>query len=125
MKDLFDGLNSDFTKGDIFMMIVNYDGSVYAMKIDNFDLLSSAVQDDLDNADGVDNDEKEENLMVKIKDLYADNSENLEAAFLNRFKDFGVSLYKATDQNLNNWEKLELQNPNDINSTVNPTLCNE
>lgn len=125
MKDLFDGLNSDFTKGDIFMMIVNHDGSVYAMKIDNFDILSSAVQDDLDNADGVDNDEKEENLMVKIKDLYADNSENLEAAFLNRFKNFGVSLYKATDQNLNNWEKLELQNPNDINSTVNPTLCNE
>ncbi|MDN6317964.1 MAG: hypothetical protein L0J59_10895 [Lactococcus lactis] len=125
MKDLFDGLNSDFTKGDIFMMIVNHDGSVYAMKIDNFDLLSSAVQDDLDNADGVDYDAIEENLMVKIIDLYADNSGNLEAAFLNRFKNFGVSLYRATDQNLNNWEKLELQNPNDINSTVNPTLCNE
>lgn len=105
-------------------MIVNHDGSVYTIKIDDIQILSQAVQDDFENTKGRDDDKKEKNLNKKMKHLYHENQDNLEGAFLNRFKDFGISLYKATDQNLSNWEKLELQDPNDKDSTVNSQTCN-
>ena len=124
IEEVYNALHSDFNKKDVFIMIVNHDGSVYTIKIDDIQILSQAVQDDFENTKGRDDDKKEKNLNKKMKHLYHENQDNLEGAFLNRFKDFGISLYKATDQNLSNWEKLELQDPNDKDSTVNSQTCN-
>ncbi|HTO35519.1 MAG TPA: hypothetical protein VLZ72_04730 [Flavobacterium sp.] len=49
------------------------------------------------------------------------NKDGLEKGFLKRFATYGVSIYKASDENLTNWDKLELGNNN---QTVNKVSCN-
>lgn len=51
---------------------------------------------------------------------YNQNSNNLEKAFLEKFGNLGISLYKTEDVNLNNWAKLEL----DSNLAVIQIPCN-
>lgn len=46
---------------------------------------------------------------------------NQEVAFLNTFGDYGISFYKASDSNLSNWNKLELNENN--NNSINTTTC--
>jgi len=124
IKDIYNGLNNGFDKKDIFIMIINHNGSVYTIKIDDFQKLSQAIQDDLNDTKGKDDEKKEKKLNREMKYLYNENQDNLEGVFLNKFKDFGISLYKATDQNLSNWNKLDLEDPNDEDSTVNSKTCN-
>lgn len=47
---------------------------------------------------------------------------NIEMTFLNRFSNYGISLYKA-NTSLTKWDKLDVDNTNISNPTVKPTPC--
>jgi len=57
--------------------------------------------------------------MLALEEDYSEST-NLEQTFLDLYGSYGISLYKTTDANLNNWEKLEL----DKNETISKTPCN-
>lgn len=93
------------------------------MKISDFYALNSKIENDWTNARGNTDKKKKKNLKWKLQNEYNQDS-NLERVFLKEFKDCGVSLYKAEDDNLSNWNKLELNNPNANLSSVNSIPCN-
>jgi hypothetical protein len=57
----------------------------------------------------------------KLTKTYSKNP-NKELAFLNRFANYGISLYKA-DSTITNWSKLTTDNSN-TNQPVIETPCN-
>tara|TARA_R110002124_G_scaffold50831_1_gene147431 strand:+ start:173 stop:1702 length:1530 start_codon:yes stop_codon:yes gene_type:complete len=120
LKNIYYDAHEHF-QDDVFLMIVNHDGSVYSLKIDDLQTLITALDADLAAAAGNDNDEKEDNIEEFLKEKYK-KSTNLEKTFLELYGNHGISLYKATDSNLSNWKQLEL-NEND-NETINETNCN-
>lgn len=112
--------HNDFNN-EIFIMAVAPKNITYALKVDNIQTLIDKINEDIQNAVGSNDDKKRENLMKEMKKKY-DESTNLEQTFLSLFGNYGISLYEATDSNLSNWKKLELDE-ND-NETVNETPCN-
>ncbi|MEO2060328.1 MAG: hypothetical protein ABGW76_09640 [Mesonia sp.] len=106
-------------KDDIFLMIVNHNGTVYSLVINNVGNLTSSLQEDLDNAEGNNIDEKVKFIEEELRNLYT-NSINLEKTFLELFGDYGIALYKATDSNLSNWEELKLDDTNNNEVIKNP-----
>ena len=123
LKLVYDNLHADFNKEDVFIMIVNDNGTVYAAKIDDITKLSEELQNDLDNAKGNTIDKKEENLTDKLSRKYR-KGDNIERTFLKNFLDYGISLFKANDENLSNWSKLKLEEPASNNSDVITKPCN-
>ena len=122
INNLYLDLNSAFKK-DAFLMIVNHDGTVYALKINDFMALNAAIANDLDNALGSTIDEKVENLNEEIQKEYKKDPNDLERVFLREFGNFGITIYKASDENISNWNKLEM-NGDIINPQVNEIPCN-
>lgn len=118
ISKLYDGATMDF-KDDIFLMIVNHNGTVYSLVINNVGNLTSSLQEDLDNAEGNNIDEKVKFIEEELRNLYT-NSINLEKTFLELFGDYGIALYKATDSNLSNWEELKLDDTNNNEVIKNP-----
>ena len=53
---------------------------------------------------------------------YETNKNDLERFFLQNFKDFGVSLYKAEDD-MSNWNKKSLGSGTGSTQTINSTPC--
>lgn len=112
-------------KQDVFVMIVCHNAGIYSIKISDWDKFQDKLDSDWNNPKLADKSDKD-------KRRYLDNmlgreynkSNNLEKTFLQEFKDYGISLYKADDDNLTNWKKLELSNPNVTNPNVNSIPCN-
>ncbi|NRA93181.1 MAG: hypothetical protein HRU26_10950, partial [Psychroserpens sp.] len=52
LNNLYNGLSDLFDKREVFMMIVNHDGTVYALKIDDPAILNTEITNDLFNAEG-------------------------------------------------------------------------
>ena len=69
-----------------------------------------------------DDSEKNAALLEMMQEVYSSDS-NSERAFLKKFSNYGVSLYKA-DSTLTNWSKLSLTEPVSANSIVNNSPCN-
>lgn len=103
-------------------MIVNDDGTVYALNIHNIATLTSKLDAELDNTDGATETDKEKELNKIMQNEYVLDSD-AERAFLKKFNDYGISLFKANDQNLSNWSKLQLDDPTANNPTVNTFPC--
>jgi len=131
LRLVYDNLHSDFTKQDVFLMIVNGDGTVYALKVDDIEAFQNNLDQDMDNLSidtlGLTEDDiiakKEDNLNEKLAVKYRESNDN-EAVFLNQFNGYGISLYKADDQNLSSWSKLELTNLSTNGSNVTSKPCN-
>ncbi|WP_146105099.1 hypothetical protein [Nonlabens arenilitoris] len=111
LRNYFEDANEDFQE-DVFLMIVNNDGTVYALKINDSQTLNVAIEYDLSNAKGSTTQEKIDFLNENLRKDYAQNS-NLELTFLKFFESYGATLYEAADQNLSNWNLLELNNNKD------------
>ena len=60
--------------------------------------MSDKIEDDLEGANGANDDEKGDNLMDDMAEKYL-KSNNLEQKFLELYGNYGISLYKATDTN--------------------------
>ena len=66
---------------------------------------------------------KVENLNEEIQKEYKKDPNDLERVFLREFGNFGITIYKASDENISNWNKLEM-NGDIINPQVNEIPCN-
>ena len=117
LKDLYNDASTPF-KGDVFISIVNHNESVYAIKVNNLQALTTALQTDWDNAKGNTDKKKETFIRDELRNKYAENN-NLEQTFLNKYSNHGISLFKATNT-LDNWKQLTL----DTNQNVTETPCN-
>ncbi|MDR6966490.1 hypothetical protein J2X31_000483 [Flavobacterium arsenatis] len=123
LRDLYHNAGNH-NKQDVFLMIVCHNGAVYSLKVDNFNALNVKINNDWATAKGTNDDRKRKYLDSEIEKEYTKDRNNLERVFLKEFKDFGISIYKASDDNLTNWNKLELNDPNSNNSTIKSTPCN-
>ncbi|WP_299116175.1 hypothetical protein, partial [uncultured Winogradskyella sp.] len=112
-----------FGKDHVFNICVNHNGTVYALKVDDYEALNAKIESDWANARGNNDVKKRKNIEYELGKAYK-NDDNIERAFLRKFKNHGISLYKAADENISNWNKLELDNPNSRNSEVNILPCN-
>jgi len=106
---------------EVFLMAVASNNITYTLKVNNIQTLIVKIDADMQNAKGSNDREKREYLMLEMAEKY-EKSTNLEQTFLSLFGNYGVSLYKATDTNLNNWKQLELDENN--NEIVTKTPCN-
>jgi uncharacterized membrane protein YgcG len=113
-----------------FSMVVvkNSDGtkSVYAMMINDFEKLNIEVNKELNHSDYAElttEREKLEKIHENQARKYKDSNGQLEKSFLQQFGSFGIDIYKATDENLTNWNKLTLENNNNQLEVV-PEPCN-
>lgn len=122
IRDMYRDVGA-FGKEHVFNICVNHNGTIYALKINDFEAINTKIESDWANARGSNSEKKRANLEDKLEKKYKRDN-NLERVFLKEFKDYGVSLYKAEDDNLNNWNKLELNNPNANLSSVNSIPCN-
>lgn len=111
-------------KGLVFNMIVSSNGDVYCIKVDNIVKLKLQIENDWNIPELADCDDSEKNaaLLEMMQEVYSSDS-NSERAFLKKFSNYGVSLYKA-DSTLTNWSKLSLTEPVSANSIVNNSPCN-
>ncbi|WP_417619967.1 hypothetical protein [Oceanihabitans sediminis] len=95
--------------------------------VDNQNVLYQALQDDLNATEGEDEEEKADNLNEKLKKDYdkevTNGNSDLERVFLKKFKDYGISLYKASNNSMENWDKLKLPD-NTPNPEVEHQPCN-
>jgi hypothetical protein len=114
-------------QGFVFIYIVVKDketGAIfpYALKIDDFNALTTKVNDELAKPDLASKsyDEKLKALDDALGFKYDDNPTDLEKVFLEEYKLFGISLYKSDNLELNNWKKLELK----TDGTVGQVPCN-
>lgn len=118
----FNGANSNIkTNVTIIIVVPNAanptNPKVYAIKVDNIATLTAKLNADLVNPNFADSTETE-----TIDNIHADmelswrNSTNLEKSFLEKFGDYGISLYKPTSDALTNWSKLKLS-PNTLDGS--------
>ena len=104
---------------------------VYAIKVNEYLKLKAGFDSVWDNPKyqvpttnnpAKDKDTKMKKIHKLLRQQYDDNKDNLEKFFLEKFADFGISLYKA-DDSLNNWNKLELANGSAGTSIVASKPC--
>lgn len=83
--------------------------NVYAIKVDDIVTFYSKINADLNNAlykDPVDVNKTFNNLNKSMLPFF-NNYSSSEYSFIQRFTGYGISLYKATDENLDEWNKLK------------------
>jgi hypothetical protein len=122
-------------QANVFVMVVCKDASghtnVYNLKINNVDMLRAgvkAVWDNIKYATASIEDDKIKAIHDDQAIIYNNSNGDLEKSFLQQFGSFGVSLYKAADDSLANWERLNLGGNPDPSSPnkliVIKTPCN-
>ncbi|WP_299362890.1 hypothetical protein [Winogradskyella sp.] len=120
IKLLYEETNNYF-KPDVFIIVVAPNNETYALKVDDIQTLTTKIENDWNNAEGNTDERKDESIEKAMAKEYK-KSTNLEQTFLELYGDYGIAFYKATDTNLSNWKKLELDENN--SDTVNETPCN-
>jgi hypothetical protein len=120
-----------FLRQNVSIQIVCYNKNnpaqplVYALRINDFTKLNDKINADWSNSK-LNGKSKEEKLDFIHKDLarsYKANENNLEAFFLHNFKDYGIDLYKANNDQTN-WSKLSLNTTtNNPNGELQTTPC--
>ena len=110
-------------KDDAFVMVVCKDKAgntnIYNIKVDNPTMLKNKVDEVWNNPEYSSKATDYLRLQAIHKDqakLYRDSNGDLEKSFLDQFKDFGISLYKA-DTNVSNFSKLTLNSSKNVTST--------
>lgn len=102
-------------KSDVAMILVvanpnnPSNPNVYAIKVDDMATFSAKINADLNNVlykDPVDINKTFNNLNKSMLPFF-NNYSSSEYSFIQRFTGYGISLYRATDENLNEWNKLK------------------
>ncbi|WP_306620900.1 hypothetical protein [Chryseobacterium ginsenosidimutans] len=100
----------------------NGQNQVYAIKIDDPNTLYDALQNDaiqnIPDLAGMTSVNIAKIMDDDLTKLYTKNYPEREKTFLDRFANFGISLYKA-DENVTTWDKLIIEN-----GIVTPKPCN-
>ncbi|MFN3942757.1 MAG: hypothetical protein ACK4K1_08990 [Flavobacterium sp.] len=118
-------------KGFVSIQIVCYNKNnpaqplVYSLRINDFAKLDNKINSDWDDSklNGKSNEEKLDFIHKDLARSYKTNENNLESFFLYNFKDYGIDLFKANNDQTN-WSKLSL-NPttNNPNGELQTTPC--
>ena len=94
------------------------------MKVDSYssliDKINLTLDDPIYDVYDYDDNEKVRQINRDQAKLFKDSNGNVEKSFLDQFANSGMSLYKATDDTLTHWSKLEI----DENNQVKETPCN-
>ncbi len=131
--DCYDTASST-RKNDVFSMIIckAQDGTinVYALKINDIENLRNGINliwNDPKFASLNNDDDRLDEIHKTESNRYSKYENDLEKLFLQKYGSFGIDLYKAADDSLNQWNKLELgpnpdtTSPNQL--TVIPNPC--
>ena len=118
LRELYTSVNENF-KNDVFLMVIAHDGIVYSLKVNDISALMKELDADWSIAEGNTKEEKEKDIEEQITERYR-NSTNLEETFLKKFKNYGISLYKTTHTDIENWKNLYL----DTNNNLQAKPCN-
>lgn len=135
LRDLYDNA---FTrvKDEVTVITVCKDDSsgeklVYAMVVENYTALNTAVNAIwTGNTYGVIADEKDrmDKILNDQGSEYTKYKNELEKSFLQQFSSYGITLLKATNNDLTDWEKIDLNSdpslPIGNQLTVQRTPCN-
>lgn len=127
LLNLYSQANSTIKNDDVFMLI-NPDGSAYAIKIDDIDIFMANIQQKF-NATGIYGGNIQAKVNAadrKLNQIYQNtsmpsDSDKLARVFLEHFNGSGMSLYKSTG-NFDGWKKLSLPT-NSSSSTLTESLC--
>lgn len=128
LLSLYSAANTTIKK-DVVFMLINPDGSTYAIKIDDIDVFTFNMQAKL-NATGIYGSNPQPKVNAadrKLNEIYNNTSDptdsnKLARVFLEHFNGSGMSLYKSTG-NFDGWKKLSLPtNPSSPTLTESP--CN-
>ena len=103
--------------------IRTHDDTIYSIRVDDINKLNSAIQSDLAGIRNPDLEKKRRKLNRNLQFFY-EKDKTYELTFLEKFKDYGITLYKANDTGLTNWNQLELGKDNNNNNKVIETPCN-
>lgn len=122
LLNAYDGASST-RSDDVFVMVVCKDNNgvtnTYNLKIDNIDALRNnvnSVWNDPFYSKFTKEDDKIKAIHKDQAKIYAKSNGELEKSFLDQFKDFGISLYKA-DATTSSFSKLALNNLKTVTST--------
>lgn len=97
----------------------------YSLTINDFDKLNSKIEADWskEELNGLDEEAKIKTIHIDLGEDYDQNKDNLELFFLQKFKNYGIDLYKANNE-LTNWTKLSLNiTASKPNGELNQTPC--
>ena len=125
LKNLYKYARTENKEYVVLMMVVRNpldpaNPNVYAIRINDFARLEAQLTTDLAGIVGIVSErEKIENIHKNLGLFYKTNDANIEKAFLERFSNYGISLYKANNT-LDNWSNLYLQK-NTITNTQSLT----
>jgi hypothetical protein len=118
LSDLYED-TAPSTKDIVFYALVCYvkvgfswEPKTYVIKINKPDVLKNKIINDLATATGNNEGEKIFNIQNSLKKYFKANLNDLEKAFLEYFKDYGISLYESNDD-LSQWNEIKLVNNND------------
>jgi hypothetical protein len=132
LKSLFDGA-APYNKSEVTLLLVASESAtsgnvlVYALKIDDINALTTKLNADMINPDDPNNTDIKNKIKYadsKFKEKFKDNMNNqdLEKVFLDNFANAGISIYKANNDELTDWNKLSLNN--NPTNPITKTPCN-
>lgn len=112
---------------DVFIMVVCKNAvtgiaEVYALRIKSITDLQTMLEIEFDKYNGLSYDDKMNKIHTEQQMKYDQSENQLEKSFLQQFALYGISLFKATDDSLKNWNKIELSATTPV--TVISTPCN-
>lgn len=128
---MYDNMLSNSYKPQVSLLLVCYNHAdptkphVYAIKVENIEALRNKINEEWNKAayNGITDDAKKvKRINDKFGEKYEKNKNDLERFFLQNFKDFGVSLYKAEDD-MSNWNKKSLGSGTGSTQTIDTTPC--
>ena len=122
---------SDELRNDIVFILVTASGKTYSIKIDNIRTLKNFMDGQFRLLkDKFPNKSTRDLLkMINEKSTFKGNQDDLERAFLNYYKDAGISLYETQYDNnsnppgFNNWKKISL--PANPSNPIDKTSCEQ
>ena len=101
---------------------------IFALKVNDITKLQTKIDNDWNDPELVelfpDEDERLDEIHRVLAEKYSINKTNLEKYFLQKFGDYGIDLYQAQNGDLNQWNKLNLENNSDGIVTATPQPCN-
>lgn len=126
--DFYDVVSTNY-KEEVFSTLVCKDKAgnvnVYTLKIEDINMLKTRIATIWNHpnySEYSDPDKRLKEIHKMQAETFRKSNNQLEKSFLQQFLGFGISLYKATDDSLTNWSKLELSTTPPL--TVNSTPCN-
>ena len=131
LMGMYENSSSSY-KPEISLLLVCYNHvdpskpHVYAIRVENINVLKNKINEQWNHSDysGITNEKKKTDIINdRSSKQYEANKNDLERFFLQKYKDFGISFYKAEDD-MSNWNKKSLGSGTGSTQIIVDTPCN-